>query len=360
MSLSAGLAARRHPGLDYIECLEEAFEVAAEQAGGASERGLEIGGCAIRFRFSTEALSDALTAALSHHPACDADSADFTICAFDASAAGIRLPTFPWGPADVRERGEVRGFNDDRVRTLYEIDAGMLSMLDVEGGRTFLAVDDLRRMPSWHRAAPMRVIFHWILGSPTMLLAHAAAVGDGAGGVLLAGAGGSGKSTTAVACAAAGLRYAGDDYVLLETAGRPVVHSLYTSAKLTATSLAILSPLGPTLLPGSIEDEKRVINMARAFPHGIARSLPVQAIVLPQVTRGEPARLVRASAAQALRALAPTTIYQLPSNGGRALGQFAELVRRVPAYTLAIGDDMSIVCDVISELIGGVRVEVHR
>jgi hypothetical protein len=47
------------------------------------------------------------------------------------------------------------------------------------------------------------------------------------------------------------------------------------------------------------------------------------------------------SAAEALRALAPTTIYQLPSNGGRALGQLAELVRRVKAFSLAIGEDMS-------------------
>jgi hypothetical protein len=357
MSLSAGPVTRRHPGLDYIERLDEAFEVAAERRGGARELGLEIGGCAIRLRFADDALSDTLTAALSHHPARVLNSSDFTISAFDAAVAGIRLPRFPWGPADVRERGEVRGFNDDRVRTLYETDSGMLSMLDIQGRRAFLAVDDQRRLMWWQRAAPLRTIFHWILSSTTRLLAHAAAVGDGTGGVLLAGAGGSGKSTTAVACATAGLRYAGDDYVLLDTSAMPVVHGLYATAKLTDASLAMLPALGRFLLPGSLEDEKRVIDMAHAFPRAIARMLPVGAIVLPWVAPRERARLVRASPADALRALAPTTIYQLPSNGGRALGQLAELVRRVPAFGLAIGDDLSAASRLISELVRGAEAE---
>jgi hypothetical protein len=353
----AGVARRRHAGLDYIERLEGMFELSAERAEGAPEFGLQIGGCPVRFRFAGDALRRVFLSALSNHPGCAPDVAKVTICAVDLAAAGMRLPPFPWSPVDVRERGEVRGFNDDRLRTLYEVDSGMLSMLDVARGRAFLAVDDERRLLWWQRAAPLRTIFHWVLTSPTRTLVHAGAVGDDAGAVLLAGAGGSGKSTTAVACAAAGLRYAGDDYVLLEIGDAPVVHSLYSTAKLTDESLAMLPPLGDSLLPESLEDEKRVVYMDRAFPHAIAPPLPVRAIAVPRVTPGRATRLMSASAADALRALAPTTIYQLPSNGGRALGQLAELVRRVKAFSLGIGEDTS-APPLIAQLLQG-TVDVH-
>ncbi len=48
---------------------------------------------------------------------------------------------------------------------------------------------------------------------------------------MIAGPAGSGKSTLALACALQGLRYLGDDYVVVDVANGPIVHSLYSSAK---------------------------------------------------------------------------------------------------------------------------------
>jgi hypothetical protein len=60
---------------------------------------------------------------------------------------------------------------------------------------------------------------------------------------------------------------------------------------------------------------------------------------VPTVTPGERTRLRPIAAAACLRALAPSTVLQLPHEGGRALSAMAELVRELPAYALDLGDD---------------------
>src|SRR5205807_9852223 len=93
------------------------------------------------------------------------------------------------------------------------------------------------------RAVPLRPLLGWVLASPGRHLVHAGAVGSEGQGVLLAGSGGAGKSTTAVACVEAGMSYVGDDYVLLSTGEPPAAHAIYGTAKLDRRSLATLPDL---------------------------------------------------------------------------------------------------------------------
>ena len=83
----------------------------------------------------------------------------------------------------------------------------------------------------------------------------AAAVGQAAGGVLLVGAGGSGKSTCALSCLTSDLLYAGDDYVAVELRPEPRVLSLFCSGK--------LEPDHAALLPASSVSELRRRRRAR-------------------------------------------------------------------------------------------------
>ena len=64
-----------------------------------------------------------------------------------------------------------------------------------------------------------------------LLAMHSAAVEVDGRGVLLIGASGAGKSTTAMACAAAGLGFLGDDLCLVDPRSR-TVHSWYSTMKL--------------------------------------------------------------------------------------------------------------------------------
>src|SRR5262249_58368179 len=98
-----------------------------------------------------------------------------------------------------------------------EESADILSALDVGTGLAVCWLDDARRVPYYQTGAPLKTILGWWFDRPDRQLLHAGAVGAGEAGVLLAGAGGAGKSTTALLCVDAGLRYAGDDYVLVAT-----------------------------------------------------------------------------------------------------------------------------------------------
>ena len=61
------------------------------------------------------------------------------------------------------------------------------------------------------------------LGKHKQQVVHAASVGTKDGAVLIVGKGGSGKSTSALACLNAGMYYLGDDYTLISNDSNPQV-----------------------------------------------------------------------------------------------------------------------------------------
>jgi hypothetical protein len=128
-------------------------------------------------------------------------------------------------------------------------------------------------------------------------LVHAAAVGNSNGGVLIGGKGGSGKSTTALTCLESKLNYIGDDYTLLGLdSGRPVVHSLYNSAKLNSDHVQRFPTLLPKVSnPDRLADEKALLFVNEHYPAKVATQLPVRAVLLPRVT-GSPEYDIPASA----------------------------------------------------------------
>ena len=79
----------------------------------------------------------------------------------------------------------------------------------------------------------MRTLFHWLMELYGRQLIHAAAVGTDIGGALIVGKGGVGKSTTSLASLAAGLRFVGDDYVIVGFDPHPTAWSLYCTAKVS-------------------------------------------------------------------------------------------------------------------------------
>jgi len=74
------------------------------------------------------------------------------------------------------------------------------------------------------------------------------------------------------------------------------------------------------------------------FPQQIAPTFPLRAVIVPSVVGGT-SRLRRISGGAALRALAPTTLFQLPGSGAEAFAHVADVVRRLPAWSLELGDD---------------------
>jgi hypothetical protein len=334
--------------------LGRAFERAADRCG-IEERPVQIAGQSVRVRFAGEAVAAKLGRALEHLPGPPKGAPDsLTVCAWDSASSGVALPPSPLLP---RPGGPpVRPlYHSGRLRFVFHAYESALSFLDAERGVGLYCGADVSRLPGYETASPFRAILNWWASRQGLTLVHAAAVGTPEGGVLLAGPGGSGKSTTALLCLRAGLRYAGDDYVLLESEPHKV-HALYGSAKIDRGIAAKHPQLVEGLDTSVSWDGKAIVFPADVSREAISSGFPIRAILLPRVTGQLDTSLAPAGAAQTLLAMAPNSILQLPGHGAPALGSLSSLARDIPSFNLELGSDLRQVPEVVRRLVADLGV----
>lgn len=328
-----------------------AFRRAAERAGTQTSS-FRVCDRIVELKFAGRALVPVFTPALAHLEIPPGSLADLTIHLWEFGETGSPLPSPPWDVQAPMRRGEVEGFNDGTRYTIYHPDGGLVFMYDAARGQAYLAASDHRLIPVYERAASLRpILFPW-LAAQNIQYAHAAAVGLESGGALLVGNGGAGKSTTALACLDSELFYVGDDYCAIRVDENPGVYSLYNSGKASAATIERLKFLESHIRywdrGGS---EKAIFFLHETMPAKLRSHFPLRAILIPRVT-GEPfTRISRASAHDALLALAPSTISQLPTADGAVLRRLAALVQSIPCWNLALGTDMKQIPQVIVQLL---------
>jgi hypothetical protein len=328
----------RKTATEYYESVRRAFERASRDAGEL-EQCLKIGEVRVKLRFAGPELAAILLPAFAPVLSSDSWPVDFEVEVWDEASTGVGIPSPPWSLRDVIARGDVGTDSGGRIRAQVDRGNRILTMWDCEGPSGIMWTADAHRLPYWVPAAPLRSILHWGLASPGRHLLHAAAVGDERCGALLVGPAGSGKSTTSLACLLSGLGYAGDDCVLVETEPYPRGFSVYGTAKLNSDSVQLLPGLAaPHPLP---EMPKFIVDVAHAHPRLVQRSVAISMVLLPQVTPGRRVQLRPASSAQALRALAPSTLLQHADESATGLALMSRLVQQVPAYILEPGSDIA-------------------
>jgi hypothetical protein len=301
----------------------------------------------LRIRFRVARPLAHLLPALAWHAQPLAGSADIHIFAFD----GPGLPAPPWSKADYLPRGEVRGCTSGRFRATVSVGDRILNLFDRDRAVGVFWCEDAARLPSWEPGAPLRHLLHWALADRGWQLIHAAAAGLSRGAALLAGPGGSGKSTATFACLRAGMLSVGDDYCVVASTGEPPrAHALFDTGKLAADSLAHFPLAVPAGRSVGADGDKTHVRLSAAFPEGHVSRLPLRAIVLPRVAErtGTP---VRVSAAQAARTLAPSTLMQLPGARTAALQAIGRLTRALPSFHLDVGPDLDTIPGVIARLL---------
>jgi hypothetical protein len=228
-------------------------------------------------------------------------------------------------------------------------DAGLCAALDLEDDRLVAAVDG-PSLPASERARPLNLLLGVWLTARGVWPVHAGAVAAAGRAALFLGAGGSGKSTTAL-LSARSLDFVGDDLVALRFgAGAIEARPLYATAALDDAHLGRVAPellLRPT--PGSTEDGKRILRVREQA----ARGGDVVALVLPRVVSQPRCRLVPARPREALLAAAPSSLLRraVPAHG--LLARLRELVERVPCYRLELGTRVADVPDLVLRAIEG-------
>jgi hypothetical protein len=321
--------------------------IAATFDRAVAERGvvdlhIRIAGVPVRIRSAGAAMFERLGPALEHLADEPGDAPALTISTWDSLTTGVDPPPLP--ETDPSEpRGAVFYADDPPRQVAYQPGLSQLSAYDAESGAAWFWCRSATELPFWEPAAPFRQILHWWLARRGLMLLHGASVGLSGGGVLLVGRGGSGKSTSALASLTSNLLYAGDDYVAVAEEPEPHVSSLYCSGKLQPGHAKLLPHLpAPSFEGDGSPEEKAVFYVRDRFPERMCQGFPLRAVLVPRIRGSEPT-VVPAPPAEALRALAPSTLLQLHPARPEALAGMARLLRRVPAYTLDVGGPIELI-----------------
>ena len=339
MAVPAG-AGTAPPAQLQLDDLRAAAAEAAGRSGGWSERTIAVAGHPIELRFAGERLDGALYPSFAHLAAPAAEPAA-TVEVFESAVSGVARPHLPWseipdaeGEPIVRlEEGDHQGVADSR--------STVVAMADLPRRVAVMHIPDLAGVPRPDLGARLRPPLMLLLGGLGPLPLHAAAVGAGEAGALIAGMSGAGKSTLAIACALEGLGLCGDDYVVLAEEGEnPVAHALNSTVRVSRASAELLGVEVPheTFADGDMQlpDLKAQFEVDQLAPGSLRERLRLRAVIVPRqdVAAGEPQEI---GAAAALRALAPSTVLQSPGRRPHAMSTLASLVRELPRFELPTG-----------------------
>lgn len=346
----------------FFDGMGEGARRAQEQAGYRDHE-YSIAGHAVRLRIAGGGFADKLPGALAHLQRPAAGEPSLTIHAWDDESTGTSLPRllsrylhfvqmhcFDYlGP-----RNEMTDFHGPRIRAIMHLDPVIVSLFDAERSVALYWTRDVARIPIWDWGTPLRIILNEWAKLHGLFLAHSGAVGLADGGVIFAGKSGSGKSTSALACLGHGdLLYAGDDYSLLSVTEQPRVHSLYCSAKLKGLAdFDRFSHLLPMVVNRDhLERQKALVLLHEAFRDRVTAGFPLRAILVPRITGRPDTTIEPSSPIAALRALAPSTLLQLPGDGRETMTRLSALVRRVPVYGLNAGTRMGGIAESVEALL---------
>jgi len=277
-------------------------------------------------------------------------SLSHSILAWDGTDASIGPPPRPWGESGHEPLGIVAAYSDSRVRCALDIHTSTLILHDREQHRSFTWYPAIADLPTWAKASPFRIPLSWLLNEHGMQMVHGAAVSLNGRAVLLAGPGGSGKSTTALACAFAGMGYLGDDYCAVEPEKR-TVHMVYRTAKALRATVRMLPVLEDKIVnPDKVAEEKGIMFFD-ADDVALVHSADLGAILLPRISSDGRSRLQSASRRDAMHALLPSTVGGLMGGTDFTAKALLRLVQNVPAFTMELGTDLEGVKDAVSSVL---------
>lgn len=348
------LPATEQKQADFFDQVYARFRAASERTGEIG-RDFRLAGTSVRLRFAGEALLPAIVPGLAY-PVTNAPEPQCEICLWDSESTGIRLapPPRPW--KDFTERGNIWGFDSCRYRSAYLWGEGSVNVMDREARRAVFWVPTHRYLPAWVMASPLRSILHWWMELNGRQLVHAAAIGYDGRGALIPGRGGSGKSSTAVACLAAGMDFIADDYLAVALDPEPRVYRLYTTAKLDPHTLNLYPEIATRCRavhqPGF---DKVVLFLEEQYHEQLKESLGLRLALKPRISRLPDTTLGPTNPIEIERALASETLAHLPHAGAGTVKFLNRISHEIHRSAIDLGTDRSGIPAIIRAAIDDAR-----
>lgn len=239
-------------------------------------------------------------------------------------------------------RGERALLSDGRIYYFWTPEgAGSLTAFDRETRQGFVSYLALDSLGSWETSRPLLQTIKALSLDASWVPVHAAAVALHGRGLLLTGPGKVGKSSTALACVEVGWKYIGDDFLLLD--GRPVeAKNLFASARVREDMFSRL-PRAVSIADYLSHDSgeiKAEVNMAK-LPNIEIGNAVLRAIIIPQRTGSTLPAISPIRRSTALRALAATTLINLPGDPVATHQKIENFVNELPCYMLDPGASLA-------------------
>lgn len=305
------------------------------------KRFYRLAGFTFCLKFANPALVEALSLALKHLEIGEIDCDLPTVCIWDSFSTHSPSIEFPWPENSYAMRGEVLGYNDERIHTVVDVPAKMLQMFDKERNLALLWIKDHRELPEWVRGCPLQFIIHWWMRMQGHQLTHAAVVGTAQGGALLAGKGGAGKSTTCLSCMKAGMKYVSEDYCVLSDVPNIWAYCVYNSAKIKEETLNWFPELEKQIENGQrAKGDKAFLFHHKFQPEAILSGCPLKAIISLKIEETEDSWLKPTHPAGVIAALSASTLWQLTHTGPDVFNHLRRIAEALPCYTLHLGSDL--------------------
>ena len=258
----------------------------------------------------------------------------------DGPAAALRIEVAVLRESDAVALG-LDGVPDSGVltsagQTVVHLHRHSAIRLDRDAGLVRAMLREADGLASWQRAKPLQLPLSIFFADRGVDLLHGGLVSLNGRGLLIAGAGGAGKSTLALASVLRGLDFLGDDCVGVgRTDGAFLGFSIFGSSCLERDHLRRFSSV-PSPEGGAV-DEKAVLQPGRWFEGRMGAETSIRAIVLPRVTAGGSVTVAPAGGRDALLALAPGSILKRAVPAAGALARMTRLARELPAFRLEMG-----------------------
>jgi hypothetical protein len=323
--------------------MRNAFARAAGSCPEAThETWYSFAGHAARVRVVGDRLSTQMALPFAHlrRGRCDPAHAKLTIDLWDQLETGI-APDIDVAPDPLGLSSSFSTSKDDRFVT--SVLQYSMSNFDRREEQIVGVAFGTDRLSLYERGRPLHVPLSLWYNDRGIPLVHAALVSHGEDGILLAGATGTGKTTSSLSCTAAGFQYLADDLTGLEalTDGTFWGHSVHGSAFVDEETLRRLPALRKHAIPGAYSHEdKNLVFVAQAIPGRLMAKTRLRAIALVQVTNADRTRARAATKGDSLLAMARSSLQSGPlSPGRRGFELLGSLSDNVPSFWLEIGAD---------------------
>ena len=230
-------------------------------------------------------------------------------------------------------------------------ESNTVSLLNKNKGIAFFLFDDINNLPYFESGSLFKNILQWWFENRDSSMIHSASIAFDGMALLIAGRGGSGKSSTALSCIMNGMEYLGDDYVVVNGEKKFSVSSVYNSIKLTSDSLKKFSGINKNVInPSFTKNEKGVAFLSEIKKFAMVRSASLKGVILPEISGFDHSSFSRISSSECFRSLAPSTIFQHIGRRNNISKFIAQLTKHLPCYKLKTGRDPELISEIVKSI----------